>query len=308
MADIYDVAIVGAGPAGLSAAVYTTREDLKTVVLESGIVGGLIATTEQVDNYPGFPEGVGGIKLSELMQQQAERFGSEIRTGVKVTNIEQGNPYVLKTDQGDLKSKSILISMGSSYRHLNIPKEKELTGRGVHYCATCDGPLYRQKHLIVIGGGNSALQEGLFLAKFAEKITMLVRGSELRGTEILAEKVRKSDKIEIRFNTSVKEIKEDAGRLSGVVAFNSKTGQGEEIKADGMFVLIGLIPNTEWIKNIVDLDDRGFVKVDKAFATNLPGVFAAGDVHSGGTGQIASAVGEGVTAALAIRHYLRDNH
>lgn len=304
MADTtYDVVVVGAGPTGLAAALYTAREDLKTLVLDKGIVGGLIATTDIVENYPGFPEGIAGADLSDLMQRQTERFGAKIETGVEVTGLEPGKKgVVVKTPDSDYLARSVLIATGSQYRHLEVPGESELEGKGVHYCATCDGPLYRDKALIAVGGGNSALQESLFLAKFASKVTLLVRGPEFRGTEVLAEKVKSNPKIEIKFNTSVAEIVQADGKFKGV-----KTGDGH-LEADGLFVFAGLIPNSEWLKGAVNLDERGFVKVDSAFCTNLPGVFAAGDIVEGSVGQIAAAIGEGVTAALSIREHLDSGH
>jgi thioredoxin reductase (NADPH) len=305
MPQVYDVAIVGAGPAGLAAAIYTTREDFKTIILEGDVVGGLIATTDLVDNYPGFSDGISGLDLSAAMEKHAKRFGAEIKTGQKVQGLKKvGATFELQTSQGAIAAKSVLLTAGSSYRKLDVPGEKDLTGRGVHYCATCDGPLYRDKHLVAVGGGNSALQEGLFLAKFASKITLLVRGPKLKGTEILAEQVRKHPKFEIHYNTVVDSIDAEDGRFASVSATDKSTNTSSKIKADGMFVFIGLIPNTSWLEGNVELDDRQFVKVDKEFNTSLQGVFAAGDIHSGATGQIASAVGEGVTAAIGIRHYL----
>jgi len=301
----YDVVIVGAGPTGLAAAVYTAREDLRTLVVDGGVVGGLIATTEQVDNYPGFPEGIGGLELADAMCKQCERFGAEVRTGVTITGLEREDNLVrLTTADGAIAARTVLIATGSLYRHLDVPGEKELEGKGVHYCATCDGPLYRGAHLIAVGGGNSALQEGLFLTKFASKLTMLVRGPEFRGAEVLAQQMQDNPNVEVRFNTSVTKIEGEKGLVTGVQTIDNKTKEAGEIKAEGLFVFAGLLPNTDWLHGALDLDERKFVKVDSGFATNLPGVFAAGDVVVGSVGQVASAVGEGVTAALSIREYL----
>ncbi|HVE81063.1 MAG TPA: FAD-dependent oxidoreductase [Candidatus Dormibacteraeota bacterium] len=301
----YDVVIVGAGPTGLAAAIYTTREDLKTMVLEAEVVGGMIATTEHVDNYPGFPEGIGGIELADNLCKQAKRFGAEIKTGIRVQSIASHEEGVaVTTSGGEFKAKAILLAMGTAYRKLGVLGEKELTGKGVHYCATCDGAFYRGKHLLAIGGGNSALQEGQFLTKFADKVTMLVRGPALKGTQILAEQAVQNPKIDIQFNTAVDSFDSEEGKFTGAAIRNTKTGEVSHIQADGAFVFIGLIPNTGWVKGAVALDERGFVKVDKNFAASQPGVFAAGDIRGGSTGQIASAVGEGVTAAIAIRHHI----
>lgn len=304
MADsIYDVVIVGAGPAGLAAATYTAREELSTLVVERGVVGGLIATTERVENYPGFPDGIGGIELGEAMQQQAANFGAEIRSGAGVTQIERGEEaFTLQTNGEPIAARSVLIATGSHYRKLEVPGEKEFEAKGVHYCATCDGPLYKNKHLIVVGSGNTALQEGLFLTKFASKLTVLVRGPEFKGSELLQERLLKQQNVEVRFGTSVTEISGQEGRFTGVV-----TNQGP-VGADGLFIFIGLIPNTTWLTGTIELDDHDFITVDHAFATSQPGIFAAGDVVAGSVGQVASAVGEGVTAALSIRQYLDPHH
>ncbi len=309
MTDIYDIVVVGAGPTGLAAALYTSREDLKTLVIDGGAVGGMIATTEVVDNYPGFPEGIGGLALAEAMKKQAERFGSEVKTGIWAKSLKKTPEHIeLETDKGTLKARSVLIATGSLYRHLEVPGEKELEGKGVHYCATCDGPLYRDAHLIAVGGGNTMLQEGLFLTKFVKKLTVLVRKPEFKGSEILIQKLQSHDNVEVVFNTSVSEIVGAGPMFTSVKTVNNQTKETGEINGDGLFVFAGLLPNTDWLKGEIELDDRGFVHVDHGFSTNVPGVYAAGDVIVGSVGQVASAVGEGVSAALSIRQYLDPNH
>lgn len=303
---VYDVAIVGAGPTGLAAALYTTREDLKTVVLDKGVAGGLIATTEWVDNYPGFPKGIGGIELAEQFKQQAERFGAEVKLFTEVKGFSGGESIKLDTTAGEIATRSLLIASGSAYRHLEVPGEKELEGRGVHYCATCDGPLYRGKELIVVGGGNTAMQETLFLAKFAKKITMLVRGSEFKGSEILLDAIESKPNVEALFEAEVSEVVATDGRFAEV-KITSK-GETKALRADGLFVFIGLLPNTDWLGDQIELDDRKLVVANQRFETSVPGVFAAGDVVEGSIGQVASAVGEGVSAALSIRAYLDAHH
>jgi thioredoxin reductase (NADPH) len=304
-----DVAIVGAGPTGLAAAIYTAREDLKTIVVDGGVVGGMIATTERVDNYPGFPEGVGGLELSDLMRKQAERFGAQIRTGLWIKALRrEGDDVILEADGETIQARSVLIATGSLYRHLDVKGEDTFEGSGVHYCATCDGPLYRDAHIIAVGGGNSALQEGLFLTKFAKKLTLLVRGPKFRGSEVLAEQMQANPNVDVHLNTSITEVIGKGGLVTGVDIINNETQAPGHIAADGVFVFIGLLPNTTWIEGVVDLDEAGFVKVDHAFATNVSGVFAAGDVVVGSIGQVASAVGEGVSAALSIRQYLDPSH
>jgi thioredoxin reductase (NADPH) len=299
----YDVIIIGAGPAGLAAAVYTSREDLRTAVLEKGVVGGMAALTDEIENYPGFEPKVGGLDFSAHLERQAKQFGAELLTGREVSGLEPVKPNVLvNTTGGNLSAKAVLIATGSTYRHLGVPGEKEQVGRGVHFCATCDGPLYRGRELIVVGGGNSAMQETLFLAKFASKITMLVRGTALKGSAILRREVIALKNVRIEYDVQVKQVLAEGGMVSGVEAI--KGGQTVTYTAPGVFVLIGLIPTTQPFKGLIDLDEQGFVKTDLNYGTSLPGVFCAGDVRSGSTWQIASAVGEGASAALAIRRYL----
>lgn len=304
--NVYDVLAIGAGPAALSAAIYTTREDLRTVLVEKGVVGGLAAITDQVDNYPGFPDGVTGMDLAESLEKQAVRFGTTFEYG-EVTGIEQSDGYkTVKTSAGDLHARAVLIATGSDYKKLGIPGEKEFYGRGVHYCATCDGPVYRDKKLVVIGGGNSAVQEAIFLTKFASHIDLLVRGDVLRASEVLQKELPKhSDKITVHFKTAPQEIVGEQGKLVHEVKA-LKESTPTTFECDGVFVFIGLQPTTGFLKGIVDLDEQGFVVTDSKLETSMSGVFAAGDVRSGATMQIASAVGEGATAALMIREYLKE--
>ncbi len=308
--DIYDVVVVGAGPTGLAAAVYTSREDLTTLVIDGGAVGGMIATTERVDNYPGFPDGIGGLALAEAMKKQAERFGSEVKTGIWAKDINRTKDGIIELDTGSatIKARSVLIATGSLYRHLDVPGEKELEGKGVHYCATCDGPLYRDAHLIAVGGGNTMLQEGLFLTKFVKKLTVLVRKPQFKGSELLIQQLISHKNVEVIFNTSTTEIMGSGNLFTSVKTINNQTKETGEIEGDGLFVFAGLLPNTDWLNGKVKLDDFGFVHVNHAFSTNMPGVFAAGDVVVGSVGQVASAVGEGVTAALSIRQFLDPAH
>lgn len=298
-----DLVIVGAGPAGLAAAIYTSREDISTVVLErDAISGGLASQTAIIDNYPGFPNGIDGPELGERLTNQAMRFGAEIATSQGVASIARGEGGIeLKTAVEEYTAKSVLITTGNHYRRLGIANEQELTGKGIHYCATCDGPLYKGKNLVVVGGGNSAMQEGLFLTKFADHIDLLVRGPKLKGTDLIIEQVIANPKISVHLNTQLTGI-------TGTNLLDSVTVSGPDgeriIDAAGVFIFIGLVPNTDWLKGVVNLDERGFIKTDNKFATSLPGVFAAGDVRSGSTFQIASAVGEAVSSALIIREFL----
>jgi thioredoxin reductase (NADPH) len=307
---LHDVIMIGAGPSALCAAVYTTREDIDTVLLEKGVVGGLAAITDWVDNYPGFSKGIEGMKLAEELEAQAKRFGADIRYG-EVTNIVDKGDYkeVETMLDGTLKAKTVLIATGSDYKKIGVPGEAEFYGRGVHYCATCDGAFYREKTLAVVGGGNSAVQEALFLTRFTTHIDLLVR-SELRASDVLQhdlDKAIKEGKITIHLQTSTDEIVASDGKnVDGVKI--TKDGKQSVLKVDGVFVFVGLKPNTEFLKDTpIELDEVGLIKTDRDLQTNIKGVFASGDVRSGATAQIASAVGEGATAALKIREYLEDH-
>lgn len=305
----YELVIIGAGPTGLGAAVYATREGMSTLVLEKAVVGGLAAITDRIDNYPGFDQGISGLDLSEHLESHARRFGAEIHTGVDVQGLKQKTGLVhLETSSGPIKTESALIATGSTYKFLDVPGEQEHLGRGVHFCATCDAPLYRGKDVLVIGGGNSAIQESLFIAKFAKHVTLLVRGPQLRGTEILREQIQALPNVSFRYHTVVENIRGDGSRVTGVHARDTASGEHLDIRTDAVFVFIGLKANTEAFAGAVNLDPAGFIVTSAKFATNLPGVYAAGDVRSGSTWQIASAVGEGVSATLAIRAYLDGLH
>lgn len=302
--EIHDLVTIGAGPAALSAAIYTTREDIDTVLYEKGVIGGLAAITDLIDNYPGFPEGVEGIKLADGLQRQAERFGADIRLGEVLNIADEGELKKLTTTDGDIYAKAVLIATGSDYKKLGIPGEAEYYARGVHYCATCDGAFYRDKHLVVVGGGNSAAQEALFLTRFATKIDLLVR-SKLRASDVLVRELEKNDKITIHLNTSTDEIVAEDGFVTKVRA--TKDDKKTEFTTDGVFIFIGLLPNTQFLDGSnIELDEQGLVVTNTDLSTNMNGVFAAGDVRSGATMQIASASGEGATAALKIREYLED--
>lgn len=302
--NIHDVIIVGAGPASLAAAVYTTREDIETLILEKGVVGGLAAITETIENYPGFPKGVGGLELSQNLQAQAERFGAKIELA-EVQNLKtEGKIIKLATTSGEKLAKVVLIASGNDYKHLGARGEEEYMNRGVHYCATCDGPLYKGKKMVVVGGGNSAAQESLFLAKLASHVDVLIRKDHWKASDILIKEVKNNPKITVHFNTEVNAI-EGEQLVSKVKIFNNQTNKESVIETEAVFIFIGLIPNTQFLAGSgVELDANGFVKTNEHLETNVAGVFCAGDVRSGATEQIASAVGEGANAALRIREYL----
>lgn len=305
---ILDTVMVGAGPSALAAAVYTTREDIETVLYEKGVIGGLAAITDKVDNYPGFPDGIEGMTLAGQLEAQAKRFGAKIEFG-DVTELKvDGDEKVLTVDGREVRAKTVLIATGSDYSKLGIPGEAEYYGRGVHYCATCDGAFYRDRRLVVVGGGNSAVQEAIFLTRFSSHIDLLVR-SRVKASEVLQRELEKhvdSGKITIHLGTTTDEIVAEDGKIKEVIG--TKDGEKIHFPTDGVFVFIGLKPNTQFLAGSgVELDELGLVKTNERLETNLPGVFASGDVRSGATMQIASAVGEGATAALSIREYL-DEH
>ena len=302
---IYDVIMIGAGPTSLAAAVYTSREDIETLIFEKGVIGGLAAITDMVDNYPGFEEGVEGLVLAEKLQKQAERFGAKIELGEVQTVKKDGELIVLQTTSGDMRAKTILIGTGSEWKKIGIPGENDFYGRGVHNCATCDGAFYRDKKLVVVGGGNSSAQEALFLTKFASHIDILIRGDKWKASDVLIHEIDKNDKITVHFNTTTDEIVGTDGKVSSVKA--TKSGEMTEFIVDGVFVFIGLKPVTYFLRDSgVETDEFGFVKTDSKLMTAVPGIFCAGDVRSGATMQIASAVGEGASAALSIREYLEN--
>ena len=302
---IHDVVMIGAGPSSLAAAVYTAREDLETLLIEKGVIGGLAAITDKVDNYPGFADGIDGMKLAEQLQAQAERFGAKIDFG-EVSSIEdKGKHKIVHSDGEKLTAKAVLIATGSDYKKINVQGEQEYYGRGVHYCATCDGAFYRDKKLVVVGGGNSAIQEAIFLTRFATHIDLLVR-STIKASEILQHELDeyvKKGKVTVHLGTTTDEIVAENGVVNKVRG--TQHNKPVEFLTDGVFIFVGLLPNTQFLAGSgVKLDELGFIKTDQELQTDIPGIFASGDVRSGATMQIASAVGEGATAALKIREYL----
>ena len=299
------LAIIGAGPSALAAAIYTTREDIPTVLYEKGVVGGLAAITDKVENYPGFPSGVEGMMLANQFQSQAERFGADIEFG-EVSSVKKlNNEIEIIVDNKPILADTVLIATGSSYKKTGMPGEDDFYGKGVHYCATCDGAFYRDKKIAVIGGGNSAIQEAIFLTRFASHIDLLVR-SKIRASDVLQKELKKyidEGKITVHLKTTPQKILSLEGKINGI-----EINQEDDIKqleVEGVFVFIGLNPNTEFLQGSgIELDEQGLIKTNSRLETNIPGIFASGDVRSGATMQIASAVGEGASAALSIREYL----
>ncbi len=301
----HDVLIIGAGPAALSAAIYTTREEIDTVLYEKSIAGGLAATTDWIDNYPGFSKGIDGVQLASEMRAQAERFGAVLQFK-EVHTIDRGSDgdITITTTTGDVvRARAVLIATGSEHKKLNIPGEDEYYARGVHYCATCDGAFYKGKRVAVVGGGNSAVQEALFLTRFATHVDLLVR-SEIKASEVLQRKLEENDAITVHKGVSPLEMLTEGETLTGIILVRAD-GTTATVPVDGVFIFIGLLPNTDFLKNsAITLDEQGFVQANERLETSIKGVFVAGDVRSGATMQIASAVGEGATAALRIREYL----
>jgi len=322
----YDLIVLGGGPAGLTTALYTAREAIDTLVIERAAFGGQAAGTEKLDNMPGFPDGVAGIEFSRRLRRQAERFGVELLQAQQVAKVSSHNHYhcVKTEDGGEYSADAFLIATGSRYKRLNVPGENEYIGAGVHFCATCDGPFYKGKRVAVVGGGNSATEESLLLTKFAEQVTLLVRGGEFKATRIIQEKVLSHSKIEVNWHTEVKEFYGENSKLTGLQIQNSRTGEEQKMPVDGAFIFIGLVPNTGFLADSgILLDQWGFIVTGHALLhqekrpagfekrdpllleTSIPGIFAAGDVRDKSTKQVVSAAGEGGSAALMIREYLK---
>ncbi len=303
----YDLIVIGGGPTGLTAALYGAREGMTVLVVERSALGGQAGVTERLDNFPGFPEGVSGAEFADRLTQQATRFGVEMLKAQEVTGLraEADSRYVQTADGEEYGVRAVLIATGSTYRRLGVPGEDDLIGAGIHFCATCDGPFYKDQPVAVIGGGNSAAEESLFLTRFASQVTLLVRGAALSASQVVADKVREHPEIVVRYNTDV-EAFTGAGKLSGIAVRDRRSGATEELHPAGVFVFIGLSPNSGWLPAEIARDQYGFVITAPTLETSLHGIFAAGDVRKGSTKQAASAAGEGATAALMIREYLRE--
>lgn len=296
----YDLIVVGSGPAGLTGALYGARDGFDVLVIERAGVGGQAGITERLDNFPGFPDGVSGAEFADRLRTQAERFGVEVLSAQEVTSISVDGKYrgVTTADGSAYSAFAVLAALGSTYRRLGIPGEEDFIGAGVHFCATCDGAFYRGKDVLVIGGGNSAAEESLFLTKFAESVTTVTRDDKLSASKVVVQKVEEHPKIRVITGASPTEFSGES-RLEKV-----KLSNGDELTPDGVFVFIGLTPNTDAVRGFVDVDEYGFITTDASLQTSVEGVFAAGDVRRGSTKQAASAAGEGAAVALGIRRYL----
>ena len=302
---IYDVVIIGAGPAGMTAAVYASRANLATVMIERGIPGGQMANTEEVENYPGF-DTILGPELSTKMFEHAKKFGAEYAYG-DVTEVIDGPEYkTIIAGKKEYKTRTIIISSGAEYKKMGIPGESELGGRGVSYCAVCDGAFFKQKNLVVVGGGDSAVEEGIYLTRFADKVTIVHRRDELRAQKILQDRAFANEKIDFIWNTTVKEIHEANGKVGSVTLVSTADGSESEFKTDGVFIYIGMLPLTAPFKNLGILNENGYIVTNDKMETSVPGIFAAGDVRDKMLRQIVTATGDGSIAAQSAQHYIEN--
>lgn len=302
---IYDVVIIGAGPAGMTAAVYTSRANLSTLMLERGVPGGQMANTEEVENYPGF-DTILGPELSTKMFDHAKKFGAEYAYG-DVKEIIDGEEYkTIKAGSKEFKARSIIVSSGAEYKKIGVPGEKELGGRGVSYCAVCDGAFFKEKELFVIGGGDSAVEEGVYLTRFASKVTIVHRRDELRAQKILQDRAFANEKIDFIWNHTLKQINEEGGKVGSVTLVSTANGEEKELKADGVFIYIGMLPLTKPFENLGILNATGYIETNDVMETRVPGIFAAGDVREKTLRQIVTATGDGSIAAQSVQHYVEE--
>ncbi|KYO63896.1 Thioredoxin reductase [Thermovenabulum gondwanense] len=302
---IYDLIIIGGGPAGLSAAIYGARARLKTLVVEKMYAGGQAAITDRIENYPGFVEGIGGMELTEAMKMQAERFGAKFVNGEAQRIIPKDGRFIVELKNEQLEANAVILAMGAEARKLMVKGEKEFTGRGVSYCATCDGAFYTDRKVVVVGGGDSAIEEALYLTKFAESVTVVHRRNELRATKILQERAFSNEKIKFLWDSVVEEVKGQEA-VEEIVVKNIKTGEIISYPTDGVFVAIGWEPNSGIVKGLVNLNERGYIITDENMATNVPGIFAAGDIREKSLRQVITAAADGAIAAVSAEKYIEE--
>ncbi|WP_068749362.1 thioredoxin-disulfide reductase [Thermovenabulum gondwanense] len=302
---MYDLIIIGGGPAGLSAAIYGARARLKTLVVEKMYAGGQAAITDRIENYPGFVEGIGGMELTEAMKMQAERFGAKFVNGEAQRIIPKDGRFIVELKNEQLEANAVILAMGAEARKLMVKGEKEFTGRGVSYCATCDGAFYTDRKVVVVGGGDSAIEEALYLTKFAESVTVVHRRNELRATKILQERAFSNEKIKFLWDSVVEEVKGQEA-VEEIVVKNIKTGEIISYPTDGVFVAIGWEPNSGIVKGLVNLNERGYIITDENMATNVPGIFAAGDIREKSLRQVITAAADGAIAAVSAEKYIEE--
>jgi thioredoxin reductase (NADPH) len=303
----YDVMIIGGGPAGLSAAIYSARGGLKTGVFEKALIGGQINVTDEVENYPGFPESLSGYDLTDKMRQQAERFQAEFIDEEVMAIGMEGLCKIIETRENTYRTKSLIVCTGAHPRLLNVPGEERLTGRGVSYCATCDGALYRDKVVAVVGGGDSAIEEGIFLTRFAKKVIVIHRRDELRAQRIIQDRAFKNPKMEFVWDTVLQEIHGEA-RVEKLEVCNRKTQAISFIPVDGVFIYVGILPNNELIESRIDLSSDGFVLTDEYMHTNVPGIYAAGDIRHTVLRQVVTACSDGAVAAWSAEKWIIEHY
>ncbi|MFP4081256.1 MAG: thioredoxin-disulfide reductase [Candidatus Aminicenantes bacterium] len=305
MNGIFDVVIIGAGPAGLSAAVYAGRARLETLVLEKGLPGGQVLLADFIENYPGFPEGVKPSQLMENFRRHAQKFGAKMETDEAKQVQKKGRNWVVAGNKGEYRSRAVIVATGSVYRKLGLEKEASFTGRGVSYCATCDGAFFKNKDVVVVGGGDHALSEALFLTKFCRSVKVIHRRQKFRAEKILQERIMANEKIDVIWDSVVEDIG-GGDKVEWIALRNVKTNTSSRLKLDGVFVSIGMDPNSSMVKDVVDLDKNGQIKVNFSMSTSQPGIFAAGDVTDACPQQIATAAATGVTASLSVNDYLEN--
>lgn len=302
---IYDTVIIGGGPAGYTAALYATRAGLSTLVLEKFSAGGQMTQTAQIDNYPGFDEGIDGFSLGFKMQQGAERFGAETVQTEVLSAVLTSDPKVIKTDVGEFLAKTVMIATGADHKHLGLQDEEALIGRGVGYCAACDGMFYKGKTVAVVGGGNSAAADALLLSKICGKVYLIHRRDSLRATKVYHDPLMKAENVEFKWNSAVKELLHN-GKINGVRLQHVQSGETEDVSVDGLFISIGRTPATELFKDTLALDASGYIMADETTRTNIPGVFAVGDVRTKALRQIVTAVSDGAVAVHFAEEYLAE--
>ncbi|MDR4227936.1 thioredoxin-disulfide reductase [Bacillus mojavensis] len=302
---IYDVIIIGAGPAGMTAAVYTSRANLSTLMIERGIPGGQMANTEDVENYPGF-ESILGPELSNKMFEHAKKFGAEYAYG-DIKEIVDGKEYkVVKAGSKEYKARAVIIAAGAEYKKIGVPGEKELGGRGVSYCAVCDGAFFKGKELVVVGGGDSAVEEGVYLTRFASKVTIVHRRDQLRAQSILQARAFDNEKVDFLWNKTVKEIHEENGKVGKVTLVDTVTGEESEFTTDGVFIYIGMLPLSKPFDNLGITNEEGYIETNDRMETKVEGIFAAGDIREKSLRQIVTATGDGSIAAQSVQHYVEE--
>ncbi|WP_339147786.1 MULTISPECIES: thioredoxin-disulfide reductase [unclassified Sutcliffiella] len=302
---IYDVIIIGAGPAGMTSAVYTSRANLSTLMIERGMPGGQMANTEEVENYPGFDH-ILGPELSTKMFEHAKKFGAEYAYG-DVKEVIDGKEYkTVNAGSKSYKGRTVIIASGAEYKKIGAPGEKELGGRGVSYCAVCDGAFFKNKELVVVGGGDSAVEEGVYLTRFASKVTIVHRRDELRAQKILQQRAFDNDKIDFIWSNTIKEINEKDGKVGSVTLVSTKDGEEQEFQTDGVFIYVGMLPLTKPFLNLGITNDMGYIETNERMETKIPGIFAAGDIREKTLRQIVTATGDGSIAAQSAQHYVEE--